>query len=129
MSQITYTIQTALNPELFRLALEMVLGQSSPSNQWYISTSGPSAILSDETAIQLTQGQVDAIGAFLEATPGFNTKFYSWDSQAGEFKENIAALKDDAKIQIDVAAGKTRGKYLTSIPGQDATYIAKENEW
>lgn len=128
MSQITYTIQTALNPELFRQAFEMILGQSTGSNQWYINTSGPTAILSDETVVQLTQEQVNYVGTFIEATPSFSSKFYSWDADLGEFKENITVIREDAKLQIDTAAGKTRSKYLTSIPGQDATYIAKETE-
>lgn len=128
MSQITYTIQTALNPELLRQALEMVLGQATGENRWYVSTTSFSAIINNETVTELTQEQVDGIGAFIEATPGFTPKFYTWDAQSVTFKENLVALREDAKAQIDVAAGKTRGKYLTSIPGQDATYIAKETE-
>jgi hypothetical protein len=34
--------------------------------------------------------------------------------------------KDEAKFKIDEMAGKTRSKYLTTVPGQEATYIAKE---
>lgn len=125
MSQITYTIQTALNPEHLRQALEMVLGPASLANSWYISTTGFSAVVTDPSET-LTQELLDSIGAFLEEHSSFTPQFYSYDSDAKVMKENVAALKEDAKAQIDVEAGLVRSKYLTSIPGQDATYIAKE---
>jgi len=117
---LTSVLTTLVNPELFRQALELVLGSVSESNSWNISTAGSQATINSI----LTQEAVQAIATFLESTPDFSAQFYTWNGTA--FKENLPALRADALLKIDVAAGQTRLKYLTSIPGQDATYLAKE---
>ncbi len=39
--------------------------------------------------------------------------------------ESAAAAKAWARTEIDAAAGRARCRYLTTVPGQEATYTAK----
>ena len=43
-------------------------------------------------------------------------------------KPSLDELKAQAKIEIDNQAGVTRSKYITVAPGQEATYISKEQQ-
>jgi len=40
----------------------------------------------------------------------------------------ISDLVKSKKLDIDTEAGKTRAKYITVAPGQEATYISKEKQ-
>lgn len=40
----------------------------------------------------------------------------------------IEQYKNDAKKAIDRAAGRARAKYITAVPGQEATYLLKATE-
>lgn len=46
------------------------------------------------------------------------------EQQAALLARTVAA----AHAQIDTAAGKTRARYITVVPGQEATYILKEQQ-
>ncbi|WP_374245332.1 hypothetical protein [Zoogloea sp.] len=55
---------------------------------------------------------------------------WSWDAEAWRWASSPTpkAVRAAAAEQIDVAAGRARARYITSVPGQDATYTAKYAE-
>lgn len=55
---------------------------------------------------------------------------YLWSYAGGQYNTGKAITaaawaRAQARIDIDTAAGRARMRYLTSVPGQDATYTAK----
>lgn len=56
---------------------------------------------------------------------------HRWDWESGAWELDAAALnayKAQGKGAIDIAAGQARGRYITTAPGQDATYAVKYAE-
>ena len=43
-------------------------------------------------------------------------------------KQPTATVKSSAKSSIDAAAGQARARYITTVPGQEATYMLKERQ-
>ena len=57
--------------------------------------------------------------------------YHSWDWSASGWMvlaSDFAKSKASAAVAIDTAAGKARKRYITTSPGQDATYTAKYAE-
>lgn len=117
------------NFENLRQQLEKVLGVSTPESNWYFNGSDSHVDIVNNTATELTQEAIDYICAWSnEIGQSWDSKHYGFDSQTGEFTENLPLLKANAKAKIDEVAGQVRAKFVTSVPGQDATYISKEAE-
>ena len=55
---------------------------------------------------------------------------WSWDASAWRWVSSptVSAARAAAVVQIDEAAGRARARYITTAPGQDATYTAKYAE-
>jgi hypothetical protein len=66
----------------------------------------------DGVAVLLTDQELAARAAEEEA----------WNAGA------LDRAKADAAVAIDVAAGRTRQKYITTVPGQEATYLLKAQQ-
>ena len=52
---------------------------------------------------------------------------WSWDSELRRWvpTRTLAGLQADAHAAIDAAAGAARARYITDVPGQQATYLRK----
>lgn len=57
-----------------------------------------------------------------------NPKGWRWNGLEWEEDEPLEALRANALLLIDEAAGAARTRYITSVPGQEGTYIAKALE-
>jgi hypothetical protein len=62
------------------------------------------------------------------AAHAWNWGAKEWASTAESESANVAAQRIKALSAIDTAAGQTRLKYITSVPGQAETYQRKEQQ-
>lgn len=53
---------------------------------------------------------------------------YRWNGEAWEDIEPLEKAKATALAAIDAAAGETRSRFITVVPGQESTYLAKAAE-
>ena len=57
--------------------------------------------------------------------------YHTWDMPTLTWvvtPDKVSVVKADAAVAIDNAAGKARQRYITTSPGQDATYTVKYQE-
>ena len=60
--------------------------------------------------------------------PAGNNFKWSSDSASWEYTETLDEIRSATLSEIDAQAGVTRLKYITEVPGQQATYIVKLKE-
>ena len=60
------------------------------------------------------------------APPDTDREVWSWDASAWRWVSSptVSAARASAVLKIDEAAGRARARYITTAPGQDATYAA-----
>ena len=61
-----------------------------------------------------------------------------WDSESGPIIDNnlvkdgvsrpLSEIKEQAKNEVDAAAGRARAKYITTAPGQEMIYLLKSQQ-
>jgi len=71
------------------------------------------------------------LGNSLVQFPQKPSSYHEWDWQTLTWvlpSSAVAAARANGAQQIDAAAGKARQRYITTVPGQDATYIVKYQE-
>jgi len=52
----------------------------------------------------------------------------AWEAEQPDAAALLAQIKAAAHVEIDAAAGETRAQALTCVPGQELTYVRKEDQ-
>jgi len=86
-----------------------------------------SALITDEVFpdFYLTEEGIVVVRA---TCPSIN---HTWDANALDWviaPDRLQIVKATSAIAIDVAAGRARQRFITTVPGQDSTYTAKYQE-
>lgn len=92
--------------------------------------------MADEVVVHGVDNQGNYLGLVAVGTP-FKEVLgpppsgdWMWDFGGNTWirKISLDAIKAQAAIDIDNQAGLTRGKYITDVPGQAATYLLKADQ-
>ena len=92
--------------------------------------------MADEVVVHGVDNQGNYLGLVAVGTP-FKEVLgpppsgdWMWDFGGNTWirKISLDAIKEQAAIDIDNQAGLTRGKYITDVPGQAATYLLKADQ-
>jgi hypothetical protein len=73
-------------------------------------------------------GAVHDLTGLVEVPSAPPTPEHRWVDDAWVLPVDLAVLKEELLAQIDRTAGAARARYITVAPGQEATYVLKEQQ-
>lgn len=102
--------------------------EGNPS--YLMTSSGDPRVLSYTLGLymDLDTGQIHAMGSAPSPSHTWSWEHKEWLYDSALQSANTSRLLVDSLAAIDTAAGNTRLKYITSVPGQSETYQRKEEQ-
>lgn len=86
-----------------------------------------SPLTGERCLVESAEGYAD----WIVVAEGFDAPahaYFRWDDGTAAFVEDFTALDAALLAKIDREAGAFRSRFITAIPGQETTYILKEDE-